>query len=306
MNSPIKYFGGKGGGLGQAVYKQFPSQSQFDTYIEPFGGGASMLFIKEPYGAEIYNDLEENVYSFFKVLSDKKMFEEFKEKCDLALYSKQIRKEFIQELKMDNLSIVDRAYRFFIVNRSSINGIGGFSITTNYIRRGMSKSVSDFLSSIDGLRKSHDRMSKVIFESCDGIELIKKYDRHNVFIYADPPYHQNTRTSARYKVDMDNETQKRLIDTLLSVKEASVLLSGYDCEEHKRLEDNGWVRTTIEVNTITGNRKPKTKTESLWKNYTIINDGSTERSKSKNKTHHKRSEDKEVTSSEITNDLFNN
>ena len=288
MHSPIKYFGGKGGGLGKEIYKHFPSQSQFDTYIEPFGGAASMLFTKEPYGSEIYNDLEENVNAFFKVLSDPKRFKKFKEKCDLALYSRQIRSEFIADLKKDDLDLVDRAFKFFIVNRSSINGIGGFSITSNYIRRGMSKSVSDFLSSVDGLPKAHDRFSRVIIEKTDGIELIKKYDRHNVFIYADPPYHQDTRTSARYKVDMDNESQKKLIDVILGVKRAMVLLSGYKSKESDRLVKSGWKCIKIKVNTIGGDRKPKTKIEYLWKNYVIENKNlKTKLSSSKNKTHKK-------------------
>jgi len=270
MNSPIKYFGGKGCGLGKTIYLQFPETSQFDTYIEPFGGGASLLFIKEPNGCEIYNDLEENVYSLFKVLSDEDMFYEFKNMCDITFYSKKIRSDFIKDLKNSDLSMVERAYKFFMVNRMSINGIGGFSVTTNYIRRKMSKSVSDFLSSIDGLDKVHDRLSRVIIENVDGIELIKKYDRKNVFIYADPPYHHDTRTNARYKVDMDNDKQKELIDALLSVKNAMVLLSGYNCDENERLVKKGWVRTEIEVNTVGGDRKPKTKTEHLWKNYQMI------------------------------------
>jgi len=286
MNSPLKYFGGKGGGLGKQIYKHFPSQSQYVTYIEPFGGGASMLFHKENWGTEIYNDLEENVNAFFKVLSNSKLFIKFKEKCDVTLYSRQIRDEFIQDLKCNNLDIVDRAYKFFIVNRTSINGIGGFSITSNYIRRGMSKSVSDFLSSIDGLEKTHNRFKRVIVEKMDGIKLIEKYDRSNVFIYADPPYHQDTRTTARYKVDMDNKTQTKLIDTLLQVKKAMVLLSGYNCSEYQRLSDAGWNRIELKVNTTSGNHKPKTKTEYLWKNYIKIEeDGKAVRSKSINKTH---------------------
>jgi len=294
MNSPIKYFGGKGGGLGQNIYKYFPSHSQYDTYIEPFGGGGSMLFLKERYGSEIYNDLEENVYSFFRVLSDEKLFEEFKSKCDLTIYSRQVRDEFVRELKSDSLSLVDRAYKFFIVNRTSINGVGGFSVTTNYIRRGMSKSISDFLSSIEGLRESHDRLSGVIIEKMDGIDLIKKYDKHNVFIYADPPYHQTTRTEARYKVDMDNEAQTKFIDTLIKIKHAMVLVSGYDCDEYGRLDEAGWTKSKIIVHTISGDRKPKDKTEYLWQNYVKSKDEDFIPARSKNKTHDKRSPEKVV------------
>jgi DNA adenine methylase len=295
MNSPIKYFGGKGGGLGKQIIDFFPSHSQYFTYIEPFGGGASMLFRKEQYGTEIYNDLEENVYSFFVVLSNPKLFKKFRDKCELAVYSRQVRDEFIQDLKRDDLNIVDRAYKFFIVNRTSVNGIGGFSVTSNYLRRGMSKSISDFLASVEGLDKAHLRLKSVVIEKMDGIDLINKYDRKNVFVYADPPYHHNTRTAARYKVDMSNDLQTKLIDTLLNLKSAMVLISGYNCPEYNRLTKAGWKNIEIKVNTISGDRKPKTKIECLWQNYTKEDDDMS-RPTSVNKTQ----KDKKFTKKEKT------
>jgi DNA adenine methylase len=266
MRSPIKYFGGKGGGLGRQIYKYFPDKSKYSIYLEPFAGAANLLFIKEPFGAEIYNDLEKNVYSLFKVLADKKLFKEFRRLCEVSFYSKEIRYEFREDLKKE-IPIVERAYKFFYINRTSVNGMGGFSETATWIRRNMSKSTSDFLSSVEGLPQVHDRLSRVIIEKMDGLELINKYDRKGVFIYADPPYHHSTRTGARYTVDMDNEKQKEFIDLLLSLKNAMFLVSGYDCEEYNRLTVAGWEKLSINVNTIDGNRVAKTKTEFLWKNY---------------------------------------
>ena len=266
MRSPLRYFGGKGG-MYQEILQFFPSFDHYNMYIEPFGGAASILFQKEPTSIEIYNDLEENVYSFFKVLSDKKMFQEFKEKCDLSLYSAQLRREYKEDLKRDDLGSVDRAYKYFYINRTSVNGVGGFGCATNVVRRKMSKSVSDFLSSIDGLYDTHNRLSKVIIEHRDAFELIKKYDLDKTLFYLDPPYHHSTRTGARYKVDMNNDKQKKFIDLLLSLKKACVLLSGYDCREYEKLTDNGWEKIEFEVNTQDGNRKSKKKMEAVWRNY---------------------------------------
>jgi hypothetical protein len=44
-------------------------------------------------------------------------------------------------------------------------------------------------------------------------------------------------------------------------------LSGYDCKEYERLTNNGWEKINFDVKTQDGNRKAKTKTEVLWKNY---------------------------------------
>ena len=63
----------------------------------------------------IYNDLERNVYSLYKVLSDKDLFTKFKEKCDLIYYDEDLRKEFKNKLKSDDLNLVDRAFYFFFM-----------------------------------------------------------------------------------------------------------------------------------------------------------------------------------------------
>ena len=195
MNSPIRYFGGKNG-MACKILKYFPKEGSYNTYIEPFGGsfGVALHNPNIP-PIEIYNDLDNNVYSLFRTLVDKEMFAEFQKLSDLIIYSEKSRKAFKQDLKEipfnedDKLSIVHRAFKFFYVNRTSRNGIGGFSINT-CVRRCMSKSCSDFLSTIEGLPKLHDRLSKVIVTNQDGIKLINKYSqREDVFIYADINLH---------------------------------------------------------------------------------------------------------------------
>jgi len=267
MRSCIKYFGGKGNGLGFEIYQYFPAKDQYDVYIEAFGGAGNLLLIKEPFGIEVYNDLEKNVYSLFKVISNKDLFFKFKELCDLSIYSRFLRDEYKENLKKEDMELVERAYKYFYVNRTSRNGIGGFARTMECVRRNMSKSVSDFLSSIDGLYEMHNRLSRVIVENLDAIELIKDSDRDRTFIYADSPYSQDVRSGTRYKVDMDNKQQKKYIDTLINMKKAKVLVSGYECELYELLCKNGWTKINIKVNTVDGNGKPKTKIESLWKNY---------------------------------------
>lgn len=275
MNPPIRYFGGKNG-MASKILKYFPKEDSYDTYIEPFGGsfGVALHNPNIP-PIEIYNDLDNNVYSLFLTLVDKEMFEQFRKLCDCIIYSEKVRKTFKRELKEipfnedDKLSIVHRAFKFFYVNRTSRNGIGGFSINT-CVRRSMSKSCSDLLSTIEGLPKLHDRLSKVIVTNQDGIKLINKYSqREDTFIYADPPYHQSTRTETRYNVDMNDDEQENFIDECINAK-CKILISGYDCDAYKRLEENGFIKIKFIVHTMSGNRKTKKdKIEYLWLNYKI-------------------------------------
>lgn len=265
INPPIKYFGGKGT-MFKEIITYFPNSEDYKTYIEPFGGSFSVgLKIDPTPSIMMYNDLEKNVYSLYKVLSEPDLFNQFKEKCDLVFYSQDIRNDFKSKLKNDDLSVVDRAFYFFYVNRTSHNGIGGFS-RNMYVRRNMSKSISDFLSSIDRLPELHDRLSKVMITNMDGIDIINKYNTSDVFIYCDPPYEHSTRTSARYAVDMDREGHLRFLNSVMN-SNAKILISGYDCELYDVLGENGFNKVSFDVKTISGNFKPKTKTEYLYYNY---------------------------------------
>ena len=216
ISAPIKYFGGKGT-MFNRIIEHFPDKSEYDSYLEPFAGSFSIGLRKPITEIEIYNDLEKNVYSLYKVLSDKNLFEKFKFLADLHPYSEDFRSDFKEKLKENDLSMVDRAFYFFYVNRTSHSGIGGFSIN-NVIRRNMSKAVSDYLSAVDRLEELHQRLSKVIVVNKNGIDLIKKYNRENVLIYCDPPYHHSTRTSARYKQDMNNEIQIEFLESVVNNK----------------------------------------------------------------------------------------
>ena len=115
MNSPIKYYGGKSN-MTDTIIHNFPNSDSYKVYVEGFGGGASVLFHKNPVGIEVYNDLGENVYALFKVLSDKDMFGRLKNRLDLTYYSEKLREEFKEKLK-EKLTIEDRAYYFIYVKR---------------------------------------------------------------------------------------------------------------------------------------------------------------------------------------------
>lgn len=267
MKSPIKYFGGKGV-MANKILQYFPNDYRTLTYVEPFCGSAALLFHKEPSPIEIINDLNQNVHALFLVLINPKYFIDFKTKCDLTLYTEDLRSQYRQDLKKE-LPIVERAYKFFIVNRTSRNGIGGFSVSQT-IRRNMSKSVSDYLSAIDGLFQVHDRLSKVIIHNRDALELIKKWDRDDCFLYLDPPYALETRSSGGYDIDMNDKDQNNLLDILINVKNAKILVSGYKCARYEVLEKHGYVRVDFAVHSHTGTYKSIKRTESLWYNYENI------------------------------------
>lgn len=80
----IRYFGGKGGKLVNEIKNFLPEN--YNTYVEPYGGSATVLFSQQA-SIEIYNDIYENVYSLFKVISNNDLYQQLKEKLDITPYS---------------------------------------------------------------------------------------------------------------------------------------------------------------------------------------------------------------------------
>ena len=250
----IRYFGGKGGALTNIIKSLMPKD--YKIYVEPYGGSAAVLFSQQS-DIEVYNDLYDNVYSLFKVMSDEDKFIKFKEKLELTPYSQKLYYEYKNKLKED-ISELDRAYYYFYVNRTSVNSIGGFS-SSIIVRRNLSKPVSDYLSSIDNLEYYPKRISNVLIFNKKAIDIINKYDSEDTFIYLDPPYLTSTRSSnTRYNVDMSDDEHEELIKTILNCK-SKILISGYDNDMYKQLDD--WNKQTFDIK----NKKPET----LWFNYEL-------------------------------------
>src|SRR5207249_10102191 len=63
MTGPLSYIGGKNR-LARQIISLLPEHI---TYVEPFAGGAQVLFHKQPSNVEVLNDLDFEVVNFFRV-----------------------------------------------------------------------------------------------------------------------------------------------------------------------------------------------------------------------------------------------
>jgi len=267
MNAPIRYFGGKGT-MYKTILANFPKERDYTCYVEPFSGTYTVgLHAEYIPPVEVFNDLERNVYTLYKVLRDEKEFERFHKMVQLTPFAEDCMEESRERLLRDDLTDVERAYHFFTANRLRHNGIGGFSVNL-VIRRHSSKSVSDYLSAIERLEDLHDRLKHVLVYNRDALEIMDKYDAKECLLYCDPPYEWSTRGSTRYKVDNDSEWHRRFVSKCISSK-SRILVSGYDCAEYAPLTEAGFRKVSFEVTTIDGNLKPTKRTECLWRNYDI-------------------------------------
>jgi len=225
--------------MAKDIIKLFPDHKM---YVEGFGGAGHVLFRKPKSEIEIYNDIHEGLYLFFKFLRNKDTCEELVKQIQLTPYSRQ---EFMDCKKtwMKETNEIEKVRKFYVAIMQSVGstGTGGWRYSKSKSRRGMSQVVSGWLSNIDeNLPNLIERLREIQIEKLDIIDLIKKYDNDFVLFYLDPPYVQDTRQSKKvYKYEMDIEKHKELVDTLLGIK-GKVVLSGYDHNVYNKLLENGW------------------------------------------------------------------
>ena len=147
MRSIITYYGGKGYSW-RRIVPYFPPHH---IYVEPFGGAASVLLNKEPSPVEVYNDIDGNLVTIFRVLRDHP--DELRRALELAPFS---REEYVRCLgPLDGLDDVEKARRLIVRYRQAFGGKGQkatpgqWSYSVNASVRGMAKAVSSWLSMID-------------------------------------------------------------------------------------------------------------------------------------------------------------
>src|SRR5947209_1886810 len=168
LRPPVKWHGGKRY-LSRSIIDFFPPHR---TYLEPFGGAASVLLNKIPSSVEVYNDLDQRVTRLFRILRDHG--EEFRRLLTLTPYS---------EVEFDRAgqpaeTEIEQARRDFVRWRMSLGGRGdSFSFTLHRVRREMADVVSGYLSMIDQeLPTIIERLRKVQIVNRPALEVIRTWD----------------------------------------------------------------------------------------------------------------------------------
>lgn len=208
-----------------------------ELYIEPFGGGASVLLNKPRSPVEVYNDLDEGLVNLFEVMRDEEMFRSFYRQVTLTLYSRKFFEEALEWETWDDP--VRRAVGFFTVLNQSISGKRLAS--KGDWARGMQANVAErWFKRQESLEWIHRRLRTVQIEMRDALDILQEWDGPKAVFYCDPPYVLDTRKGRKYyAVEQDDDFHERMVDILLSVKGA-VVLSGYDHPVYQRLTEAGW------------------------------------------------------------------
>lgn len=243
--APFPWFGGKGNSkIKTAILDIIPPH---ERYIEPFGGGASILIAKEQSKVEVYNDLNRGVVNFFKVISDVDYFGKFMARSALLPVSREMYEEYLRTWPAIS-EPVEQAVRWYFIAQQSFGGMFGSSWGTsiNSTSRGMSAQTSRWRSSFDNLPLVHDRMQKVQIECCDWRNVLKRYSGEGWLAYCDPPYVSGTRRAGGYEHELKDTDHVELIQALLAY-DGAVVLSGYNSQLYNPLAEAGWDMHAVEV-----------------------------------------------------------
>lgn len=234
IKPPIRYVGSKFR-LSNWIISLFPKHH---TYIDVFGGSASIILNKKPSPIEIYNDLESNVVNLFRVIRDRK-------KCDILIdkvrntpYSFE---EFVNayeqlyEKDTKDMSDIDRAYYFVI------RGTMGFRAAALSCAKDKKHSwqataskehlveLLRWLQEPAILKCTCNRFRTVYIDHRDAFKILKYYDKPHVLFYCDPPYPKETLfDNGKLRLYNENEfDHERFLDELLKL-EAMVIVSSYE------------------------------------------------------------------------------
>jgi DNA adenine methylase len=220
----ISYYGGKQ----RLVSKIVPYFPQHTVYVEPFCGGASMLFakpiLKTKNGSdyrEIINDVNEHITNLYRIA--KTQPEELIKMIDATLFSQADHKKAFEILKKGTYSNLEQAWATYIqcncsFSKQMFKGWSTSIVTANngHTWNNRKKYLAEQIS----------RLDEVIVSCEDALKCIERFDSPHTFFYCDPPYPNC------YQGHYGGYTQKNfedLIEVLKNIK-GSFILSNYHNE----------------------------------------------------------------------------
>ncbi|MBQ8133926.1 MAG: DNA adenine methylase [Clostridia bacterium] len=245
MNSFIGWIGGKRA-LRDEIIACFPSE--FERYIEVFGGAGWVLFRKDKSKFEVFNDADGDLINLYRQI--KCNYNELQREID-KIHSRELFDDYKQLLKTSEITDLQRAAMYYYLIKHSF-GNNRYSFAT-CVRH----------SSVNEFANVAERLIDVIIENQDFEKIIKTYDRDNALFYCDPPY---VDTEKYYKGKFTFDDHVRLKNVLSAIK-GKFILSYNDCDIIRELYKDYNIIGLTRMNTLQGNTNSNLFKEVLITNY---------------------------------------
>jgi DNA adenine methylase len=233
VRSPLKYVGGKAAAA-RRILAAFPAHEGYDTYHEPCGGAAHVLFAKPHWGhREIYNDLNDDLVNFWLQMQDRG--EALAQRLQALPYSRNLyylyHKRLFDGSKIDPL---ERAAMYFYVLRGTATGWirespGGWNNTMSN-----ASAYSSLLETFVQVQRRLTQPRRVIIDNRDVERVLEEYDSPTTLHYVDPPYvGAEYYYQAGYRKHMRKAFDHAYLAAMLNQVQGMVVLSYYP---HSNLE----------------------------------------------------------------------
>lgn len=252
MDSFMSWIGGKKL-LRKKICEEI-NKTNYKNYIEVFGGAGWVLFYEERKGKnEIYNDYNSELVKLFKCM--KYHSRAVKEELSYLLNSREIFEDFKRQYKIQGLTDIQRAARyFFIIKTSFATKLNTFGCAKRNI-----ENITNMFEAIQ------ERLNTVIIENLDFEKLIRLRDNKESIFYCDPPYYK---TERYYKNIEFNEEDHLRLNKLLNNIKGKFVLSYNDCDYIKKLYKNFSIISIERFSNITAiNPERKAFKEIIIKNF---------------------------------------
>jgi DNA adenine methylase len=243
-------------------------------YVEPFFGSGVVLLARNPDDpllslppyrgvSEVVNDIDGRLTNLWRVLQDPDLFSRFRRVIEATpLARPEWERAHPHQYGKDPVA---DAVAFFIDCRQSFRGMSqSFTrIARKRTRRGMNRTVSQWLTVVEGLPALHRRLSRVVIESMPAVELIRREDTPDTLFYCDPPHLQDGWVAGNISPFQMTEADHRELLEVLRGCRGKVMLSGRWSDVYADGLD-GWERFAYDLPTGTAKSR---QTEVIWCNF---------------------------------------
>jgi DNA adenine methylase len=256
IRRPVLRFHGGKFRLAKKIITHFPPHK---VYVEPFGGAASILMLKERSYAEVYNDAWGEVVNVFRVLRDPEQAKELERLLRLTPYSRQELGNCREKVGRP----VERARRLIFSSFASFGNDFSNTFRKDTRRQG-GTSARDWQRYPEAIRTFTDRLQGVIIEQGSFRDVIRDHDAPGTLIFADPPYphrsrgseRKSTRSIHRYAHEMTDDDHRSLADVLHSIK-GMIIISSYHSDLYDQELYPDWRQ--VEIKTHADGARPRTE-----------------------------------------------
>lgn len=261
IERPIGRFHGGKFRLAPWIIQHFPAHR---TYVEAFGGMASVLLRKPRSYQEIYNDRSGDLVNLFRVLRAPRLSKQLVKSIRLTPFA---REEFDLAYEPSD-DKVERARRLLVRCGMGFGSSGQSKRHKTGFRGSATRSgttpAHDWAGQPQSLENAIERLMGVTVENRPAVKVIEYHDSPETLFYLDPPYVHDVRTwlhaKDAYDFEMSNSEHADLAKLCKGVS-GMVVLSGYRCPLYDELYAD-WTR----VDKAAHADGARDRVESLWLN----------------------------------------